>query len=617
MKFPVLARLTSVFIHLTVRLKAGRSTKTAWPRLKEYFRRFYLCPENDFGIDILAPSLSKHPIFIRSCKINRPDSGVGTPAGTNAGEVGQDWDDMMDKNEPDDDCSIAVGRSNPTAFQMNTKEAERLALFEAAKTFLNYPGLKLKNVARSIQFIRTGRNSTADGSAAKCAAQLLVDFIACVDPDDLGSESTDDCSIIKMIRMVNGVPMLDSAEAHACGLVHGLAKCKAVWSSFGLQVSKSSHSPSNEPPSFELRDSTQVMPFIRWDNHRHRQLDQDDGEEDNEDDQTRERKRGRSPGATNLLPARVRFGQVLVVVRIVATSSALPLPTLSKGRLPMNDRSIDTALQLGVEGCLKQLQELNPDILLSPSQLRSIERDSRYVPGISSAISRMICQSTNSSFRSMGIDLIQIKKAKPIKMHSKFQIVSACDYGSDQTDESTTTYNEDDLCQIFEERLRLTIQLQEDIPKSTISKKRRTQEATEQAYDDMIDAREDDHLLDDSVNEEIQSDTSRNDHRSDQSTASSVLPMRSHQEYRSMASSSKSSSSIASTISSLDDRIDSSKSLAAAFQGEENKISMMKQTSTQASFDAGIKQVVIPIESIEQGASVPSNEEDDFDDEWL
>ena len=47
-----------------------------------------------------------------------------------------------------------------------------------------------------------------------------------------------------LVRMVNGVPLLDSAEASACGLVQGMVQQQSTWNSFGLHISNAHPMPT-------------------------------------------------------------------------------------------------------------------------------------------------------------------------------------------------------------------------------------------------------------------------------------------------------------------------------------------------------------------------------------
>ena len=158
-----------------------------------------------------------------------------------------------------------------------------------------------------------------------------------------------------IVRMVNRIPLLDGAEANSCGLVQGILQKRRVWNSFGLEVSSTGFQQQyggrgtdycneeetfHQVPTLQVRDSEQVMPFLRNTNHSLLEdpfaddgsdTDSDDDDVDVEDLFTR--KRRRKTGGKGLLPARVRLGDILVIVQIDAEPSQLPLPTLSKARI--------------------------------------------------------------------------------------------------------------------------------------------------------------------------------------------------------------------------------------------------------------------------------------------
>lgn len=123
-----------------------------------------------------------------------------------------------------------------------------------------------------------------------------------------------------LVRMVNKVPLLDSTEALACGLVQGLVTKKNIWSSFGLDVSLKPYSPasllSSCSPTYIVRDTDQVASFLGKGKHDLLATGSD----------------GVTADSRELLPARVRLGKILVVIGIHADPGMLPLPTLSKVR---------------------------------------------------------------------------------------------------------------------------------------------------------------------------------------------------------------------------------------------------------------------------------------------
>jgi hypothetical protein len=171
---------------------------------------------------------------------------------------------------------------------------------------------------------------------------------------DANNEAPPTCATMMLVRMVNRIPLLDGAEASSCGLVQGLLQKKKIWNSFGLEVSSiSPFDPHHQQqanhsvippqlPTFEVRDSDQVAPFFQSANHSRFEnpFDEDDDESDDNHGNDMEEvgfsssrrgsKRGRKKGRQWLLPARVRLGNILVIVQIDAEPSSLPLPTLSK-----------------------------------------------------------------------------------------------------------------------------------------------------------------------------------------------------------------------------------------------------------------------------------------------
>jgi hypothetical protein len=151
-------------------------------------------------------------------------------------------------------------------------------------------------------------------------------------PENVLDDDDQSVSTIQLVRMVNHIPLLDSAEAAACGVVHGLQN-KDLWGSFGLRVQDKSQVDSQSwTPAFELHDSDQLAPFFRIQNHKlwEQARQREDTEEASLGSSTRgKRKRGASTLA-QLMPAKVRMAKILIVVNIQAAPTSLPLPSLSK-----------------------------------------------------------------------------------------------------------------------------------------------------------------------------------------------------------------------------------------------------------------------------------------------
>ena len=53
------------------------------------------------------------------------------------------------------------------------------------------------------------------------------------------------------------------------------------------------------------------------------------------------------------------------------------------------------------------LQSTNPTLFLTTTQLRTVEREVRYIPGIASAVSRIVCRSRNKSLRHKCLELFK------------------------------------------------------------------------------------------------------------------------------------------------------------------------------------------------------------------
>jgi hypothetical protein len=110
-----------------------------------------------------------------------------------------------------------------------------------------------------------------------------------------------------------------------------------------------------------------------------------------------------------LHPVGLRMGNVYILVQLNADPSELPLPTLSKGRLPMNDDAIDKALHSGILSCFRSLQHTNPKLFLSVTQLKQTELNAMYIPAFSQGISSMIVSCSDESLKTRMLKLINDK----------------------------------------------------------------------------------------------------------------------------------------------------------------------------------------------------------------
>lgn len=134
---------------------------------------------------------------------------------------------------------------------------------------------------------------------------------------------------LRVIRIVNGAPILDGAEGSSCGLVQAIYQSRPKWRNFGIEISlpppplMHDFDVLNDPglledvvaafeeqliPTFEVRDTDQVQSLIRL-------------------------MHGYSDSRDNIfLPAHERLGNMILIVKIEAKPELLPLPTLSKVR---------------------------------------------------------------------------------------------------------------------------------------------------------------------------------------------------------------------------------------------------------------------------------------------
>ncbi len=307
---------------------------------------------------MFAPTLSGRPIFIRPGKsandeiesgqsINRQESDTQRSRET---EKSDEWKDLLD-----DDCtekeSDSTGTKTPVGERKKNSdscnEKERREFANAVQSFWPNGNVKLGNVARSVRRIKNFNaegTSSGDNIEKESKVELEVSIAVCPDFEhDQNRDSNGDSSMsrskkplledeqaarLQLVRIVNDVPIIENAEAHSCGLVHGIAN-KSVWGSFGLDIERTAtatQDTSPSVPSFRLRDSNLVAPFINK-NANHKLLEQD-----NDETQNRKRRRRGASASNDLSLANLRIGVILVVVHVRANPSALPLPTLSKVR---------------------------------------------------------------------------------------------------------------------------------------------------------------------------------------------------------------------------------------------------------------------------------------------
>jgi hypothetical protein len=304
-----------------------------------------------------------------------------------------------DYSETDDDdasrmCCPIVDTAKVTATKENSTHED---LRKAVRAYLCQP-IDIRNVAHSLQPIRRvsisgeqGINATEqnwsscskkmkrkmDASSTDDKVPMLEVNMIVVEAkvedtynendDDINGDNvahsdeepySKDMAKLILIRLVNRVPILDGVEAHACGLVRGIACKHKTWNLFGIDVDimppqsftymhsncEDSTMLATNPhiPIFRVKDSSQLAPYLNRngvDKNRHSQYE--GWESNSEDDsyatcgpqifeQERSKKAKEMKKKTKLLPAGARLGNILVIVHVYSHPSALPMPTLSK-----------------------------------------------------------------------------------------------------------------------------------------------------------------------------------------------------------------------------------------------------------------------------------------------
>jgi hypothetical protein len=301
------------------------------------------------------------------------------------------WDELSDESghidcdnihsdassRPATTIRTVIAKMNPPASVKGSSGCNRKKpgsdcqdLFRAVAAFWPDKIIDFKNVARSVQNIKSEHTMTdaaknGDRPRSRQASpdlkQLEVNIVVCpkgigqsgsgndsamrlsslLDGDDISCDTNnaenvieeDTTARLQLVRIVNGTPLLDGVEAQACGLVQGVGN-KSLWGQFGLIISqRSTMTPTHVQgwtPSFDLQDSARVTPFLQRSERNHRPLSSFNQVVDAPGKSHHANKT--NPIDELLNPAHFRLGQVLVVVRIHAAPTSLPLPTLCKVR---------------------------------------------------------------------------------------------------------------------------------------------------------------------------------------------------------------------------------------------------------------------------------------------
>ncbi|KAL7471192.1 hypothetical protein ACHAXS_011493 [Conticribra weissflogii] len=385
---------------ISLLVPGGDEARLAWPRLADYFARFQLSIDLPCSIEVAAPTLSALPLHIyppselekrfikRMMRLssiqsneNNGDSIEDGPHSNHGRKQNCDENEWEGNDGCDEHGYVSDQESNNSLKQSKSKAAQKREraqeeLMKRKELIRNgakeYEGkdVLIKNVACISQPIRrvsvNGRSPSATNKGPTLELSMVVFGPSSVDggcynenndQDSCnGSRScehialSDNESSMSVVRMVNGIPLLDGPEAFACGIVQKLASSDSTWNSFGLDLSLRKKTDididsltgrrkliGKDTPTFCIKDSAQVAPYFRYNAHSpfhqqgcyHSETSSDD---DFHPETTWRRKRKKGHRSKLILPAPLRLGHILMVVQIRAKPSDLPLPTLSKVR---------------------------------------------------------------------------------------------------------------------------------------------------------------------------------------------------------------------------------------------------------------------------------------------
>ena len=450
--------------------QGGTAAVLAWPRLAEYFARFQLSLGLNCRLEVLAPSLSSVPLQVRP--ITGSFSSAEEPNSTDANKTPRkqpEWNNPLlgAKDDGNDKAKVVtpqVLRSrNRGCKQDKGPSMDRLLC--AAQQFLERPVLST-NLAHSTVPIRLNEAKTSDPPTLEVT--LIVHGSSDEDGNGNLEEREDEAPVsssaetsMVLIRMVNQIPLLDSAEGVACGLVQGIVAKENLWQAVGLDVALRAASASMaRTPMYSVKDSSQVLPFLKSQDgglfdENHDDEDSSD-ESDNEsigeailEGKKRSRRSSRKRPHKIFLPADARLGNILLIVQINAEPRQLPLPTLCKGRIPQDNLAINQALEAALKACLRKLQTTNAALFLTARELRVVERKVCFVPLLSNAVASILSRSRARAARE-AIDTAEGWKEE-----------TGNPVGSDDDDSSNDTAgnysNNDRLRQLIRGRLQILL----------------------------------------------------------------------------------------------------------------------------------------------------------------
>jgi len=241
-------------------------------------------------------------------------------------------------NNNDDEPMVIDGVENGSDLE---SRSQREIIMEMAQYYLKCP-IKFQNTAHSV-FPIHHTSFVSKKDRPRIEVDLVVYNQGLNDAYSLNQRYESDKSMplnsssspwngeIMLVRIVNGVPMLDGVEAYSCGLVQGLASMRNTWKAFGLDITMVSGNDQEvnmenqlsakivshaNAPVYNIKDSIELAQYLKEGTH---------------DKFYVKGKEGGGLGSTEKkLPAGIRIGKILIIVHLRANPIDLPLPTLSK-----------------------------------------------------------------------------------------------------------------------------------------------------------------------------------------------------------------------------------------------------------------------------------------------
>jgi hypothetical protein len=132
-------------------------------------------------------------------------------------------------------------------------------------------------------------------------------------------------------------------------------------------------------------------------------------------------------------------------------------PINKQGRLPLNDKGISDAIENGIAECLQSLQRSSPGLLLTAQQLKGVERDVKYVPAATCAITSILCRSTRGTVYDNAMNIMSSWDDQVKRMGVEYGIELGAGSRTIQSHGRDENARFDALHSILERRLRFIV----------------------------------------------------------------------------------------------------------------------------------------------------------------